>query len=212
MPVGEIRMVAFDFAPPGFVPCDGRMLDVNRDRALFDAIGKQYGGDGRTTFAVPDLRDRAAVHHGNGVARGATGSLAMDRFAGDKDSAGSIHLNFLITAVDPQWPDPVLGEIRLFAGTAHGQGYELCDGRQLSVMSNTALYSLLGDKFARDGERDYNLFRFPLLTGRTASHGPADRGKIRGKGDYRKDTGKVTHLAMSYFICAKGGMYPQRPD
>jgi microcystin-dependent protein len=212
MPVGEIRMVAFDFAPPGFVHCDGRMLDPRRERTLFEAIGTQYGGDGRTTFAVPDLRDRAPVHHGNGMARAATGSIAMDRRPANATYGGSVNINFLMTVNNPQWGEPYIGEIRLFGGTAYGRGYERCDGRHFQAMSNTALYSLIGDKFMDGGQHNPNIFRIPMLTGHAVVHAPADRGKVRGNGDYRKDAAKKTHLAMNYYICAQYGMYPQRPD
>lgn len=64
--IGEIRIVGFNFAPRGWALCDGQLLAVNQNDALFSLLGTTYGGDGRTTFALPDLRGRVAVHNGNG--------------------------------------------------------------------------------------------------------------------------------------------------
>ena len=66
--IGEIRMFAGTFAPRGWAFCDGELLPISSNSALFSIIGTTYGGDGRTTFALPDLRGRAAI--GNGKGRG----------------------------------------------------------------------------------------------------------------------------------------------
>lgn len=71
--VGEIRMFAGNFAPSGWVFCDGSLLPISENETLFNLIGTTYGGDGVTTFAVPDLRGRAPVHQGNGYVIGQTG-------------------------------------------------------------------------------------------------------------------------------------------
>lgn len=60
--VGEIRLLPFNWAPNGWVPCDGRLLNLQQNIALYSLIGTLYGGDGKTTFAVPDLRGRVPVH------------------------------------------------------------------------------------------------------------------------------------------------------
>lgn len=60
----EIRLFPFDFTPRGWVPCDGRLLPISQNSALFSVIGTTYGGDGVTSFAVPDLRGRSVVHPG----------------------------------------------------------------------------------------------------------------------------------------------------
>jgi microcystin-dependent protein len=65
--VGEIRLVAFSFAPVGWALCDGHLLPINQNQALFSLLGTYYGGDGRTTFAVPDLRGRVPVGAGVSV-------------------------------------------------------------------------------------------------------------------------------------------------
>lgn len=64
--VGEIRMFGGNFAPAGWVFCDGRLLAISDNDVLFNLIGTTYGGDGQTTFAVPDLRGRLPIHQGTG--------------------------------------------------------------------------------------------------------------------------------------------------
>ncbi len=64
--LGEIRMVGFNFAPRGWAFCDGQLLQISSNSALFSLFGTTYGGDGRTTFALPDLRGRYAMHPGSG--------------------------------------------------------------------------------------------------------------------------------------------------
>jgi len=64
--IGEIRMVGFNFAPVGWQLCDGTLLPINENSALFNLIGTTYGGDGQSTFAVPDLRGRVPIHFGTG--------------------------------------------------------------------------------------------------------------------------------------------------
>lgn len=71
--VGEIRMFAGNFAPAGWEFCRGQTLPISENETLFNLIGTTYGGDGQSTFALPDLQGRAPVHQGNGVILAATG-------------------------------------------------------------------------------------------------------------------------------------------
>ena len=64
--VGEIRMFAGNFAPRGWAFCDGQLLAVSQNDALFSLLGTIYGGDGRTTFGLPDMRGRIPIHAGSG--------------------------------------------------------------------------------------------------------------------------------------------------
>lgn len=65
--VGEIRLFAGNFAPSGWMFCAGQLLPISENETLFNLIGTTYGGDGQSTFALPDLRGRIPVHQGNGV-------------------------------------------------------------------------------------------------------------------------------------------------
>jgi len=64
--VAEIRIFAGNFAPRGWAFCDGQLLPINQNTALFSLLGTTYGGNGTTTFALPDLRGRSPMHHGQG--------------------------------------------------------------------------------------------------------------------------------------------------
>jgi len=68
--LGEIRIVSFNFAPKGWALCNGQLLPINQNQALFSLFGTTYGGDGRVNFALPDLRGRVPLHFGNGMTLG----------------------------------------------------------------------------------------------------------------------------------------------
>ncbi len=85
--IGEVRMFAGNFAPRGWALCDGQILAIQENSALFALVGTLYGGDGRTTFALPDLRGRAPMHAGSGA--GLTTRSLGDR-AGAEEVALSV--------------------------------------------------------------------------------------------------------------------------
>jgi len=64
--MSEIRIMSFNFAPRGWAQCNGQFLPINQNQALFSLLGTTYGGNGQTTFALPDLRGRVPIHFGNG--------------------------------------------------------------------------------------------------------------------------------------------------
>jgi microcystin-dependent protein len=64
--IAEVRIMGFNFAPRGWAFCDGQLLAISQNTALFSLVGTTYGGDGRVTFGLPDIRGRAAVHPGTG--------------------------------------------------------------------------------------------------------------------------------------------------
>src|SRR5262245_16035151 len=71
--VGEIRMFAGNFAPAGWMFCEGQLLPISENETLFQLIGTTYGGDGESTFALPDLRGRIPLHQGSGFVLAETG-------------------------------------------------------------------------------------------------------------------------------------------
>ena len=64
--IGEIKMVGFGFAPRGYALCNGQLLSIAQNTALFSLLGTTYGGNGQTNFALPDLRSRVPIHQGQG--------------------------------------------------------------------------------------------------------------------------------------------------
>src|SRR5437868_6236459 len=71
--LAELRLMSFGFAPKGWAECNGQLLPINQNQALFSLLGTTYGGDGRVNFALPDLRSRVPIHMGSGFTLGEKG-------------------------------------------------------------------------------------------------------------------------------------------
>jgi microcystin-dependent protein len=71
--LSEVRIMSFNFPPKGWAFCNGQLLPINQNQALFSLLGTTFGGDGRTTFALPDLRGRLPIHVGSGHILGERG-------------------------------------------------------------------------------------------------------------------------------------------
>lgn len=176
--LGEVRVFAFGFAPRGWAICAGQLLPINQNQALFSLLGTQYGGDGRTTFALPDLRGAVAVGTGtlvggaepapalgdsqvpflaptpSGLAYGASGQ-------GAAQVLGVQTLIALSGIFPPRDGNGAavgyIGQIRLFAGSFVPSGFAACAGQLLPIAQNTALFSLLGTQYGGDGRTTFAL-------------------------------------------------------
>ncbi len=73
--LSELKMVSFGFAPKGWTMCNGQLLPINQNQALFSLLGTTYGGNGQTTFGLPDLRGRVPMHSGSGHTLGERGGV-----------------------------------------------------------------------------------------------------------------------------------------
>jgi microcystin-dependent protein len=71
--MSEIKIVSFNFPPKGWAECNGQFLPINQNQALFSLLGTTYGGNGQTTFALPNLRGQVPIHEGNGFTLGQAG-------------------------------------------------------------------------------------------------------------------------------------------
>jgi microcystin-dependent protein len=71
--LGEIKLISWNFSPQGWAFCNGQFLPINQNQALFSLLGTNYGGNGQTTFALPDLRGRVPLHQGAGLTLGQAG-------------------------------------------------------------------------------------------------------------------------------------------
>ena len=96
--VAEIRIFPFNFAPVGWALCDGQVMPISQNTALFSLLGTMYGGDGKSTFALPDLRARAPIQHGTGPGLstydvGASGGAAAVALSADQLPPHSHQLN-----------------------------------------------------------------------------------------------------------------------
>ena len=112
--IGEVSMFGGNFAPRGWAFCDGQLLSISSNEALFSILGTTYGGDGRTTFALPDLRGRTAIHAG-------TGPGLTNRWLGEKSGAETVTVTqseMPAHSHPPQWTS----DVTLNAGG--GQGHQ----------------------------------------------------------------------------------------
>jgi microcystin-dependent protein len=96
--LAEIRIMSFAFAPKGWALCNGQLLPINQNQALFSLLGTTFGGDGRVNFALPDLRGRTPVHVGDGLTLGARGGLEAVTLAVTELPA---HVHDLIATAEP---------------------------------------------------------------------------------------------------------------
>lgn len=123
--VGEIMLVGFTFCPRGYAEANGQLLQISSHAALFSLYGAQYGGDGRTTFALPDLRGRVPVHVGQGPglsnrAQGATGGSETNTLTVGQLPPHGHSLNAISSGGDNPSPSGNLladdGSDRIYAG------------------------------------------------------------------------------------------------
>ena len=105
--IGEIRLFAGNFAPRGWALCNGQILAVTSNEALFSILGTTYGGDGRTTFALPDLRGRGPVHKGNASGQPTTWNLGQKR--------GSDYETLTVNEM-PSHSHPTTGQVKVKGG------------------------------------------------------------------------------------------------
>ena len=91
--VGQIQMAGFNFAPRGYAECDGQIMPINQNTALFSLLGTTYGGNGVTTFALPNLQGRAPMHTGGGQGPGLS-----PHSLGEQSGTETVSL------IDPQMP------------------------------------------------------------------------------------------------------------
>jgi microcystin-dependent protein len=89
--VAEIRVMGFNFPPTGWATCDGQLMPISQNTALFSLLGTSYGGDGRVTFALPDLSDAIPMHWGAGPGLG-------EHFLGESSGADAV------TLIDSEMP------------------------------------------------------------------------------------------------------------
>ena len=124
--VGEIRMFAGNFAPAGWMFCEGQLLPISENETLFQLIGTTYGGDGQSTFALPDLRGRIPIHQGNGFILAETGGAEE------------------ITLTVPQIPahsHPLLASTAL--ATQEGPGANLTGQSEVAIYGQTSPFGAM---------------------------------------------------------------------
>lgn len=176
--VGMLRPMVNAWLPLGWLACNGQSLSVDEYSMLFDAIGTTFGGDGSTTFTLPNLRGRAPV----GIGTAADGTvIGMGQTIDDKNVPG-LGLNIVIAItgdIPPHGPGQfeelsLLGEVQVLAFSTPGltRGWSVpCDGRTLSVQVDAPLFAVIGKAYGGDGKTTYALpdLRGKALAGYTLS-------------------------------------------
>lgn len=111
--LSEIRLFSLAFAPRGWALCDGQLMAINQNQALFSLLGTRYGGDGRTVFALPDLRGRVPIHVGNGHELGERGGAESHTLS---ISELPTHTHRLPATSSPAEVDPAYGSVLAASG------------------------------------------------------------------------------------------------
>lgn len=152
--IGQIIMFGGNFAPRGWAFCDGQLLAIAQNTALFSILGTTYGGDGRTTFGLPDLRGRVAMHEG-------TGPGLTPRSLGAK---GGSETNTLNTTQMPSHNHTATGTVNLgtAANAASGSGAFLPISTGANFYSDTA------------GTADLNAGAVSVTVGNNGSNSPVN--------------------------------------
>jgi microcystin-dependent protein len=144
--VAEIRIFPFNFAPKGWAWCNGQLLPISQNTALFSLLGTTYGGDGKSTFALPDLEGAAPMHPGQGpgLSLHDLGEQSGYEFVTLLQSEIPVHTHFLRSAVD-------LGELQspqshVLAKSSGGLTYQTVTDKNLVTMAPEMLAPAGGDQ------------------------------------------------------------------
>jgi microcystin-dependent protein len=167
-PLGTIALFGGNYAPPGWLVADGSTLPSSANPQLFEVIGTTYGGNGATTFDLPNLFNCAAVGAGKGPG---LPSVALGQSV--PGTVPGLGLNYLI-CTRGLYPSPdgnggfppsdaFLAQVVAYAGAAAPADWALCDGSLVKIEDNTVLYSLIGNTYGGDG---FETFALPDLRGR----------------------------------------------
>ena len=182
--VGEIRALGFNFAPRGWALCQGQLMAINDNQTLFSLLGTYYGGDGRNTFGLPDLRGRAAIGQG-------TGPGLTPRSIGQKSGYEYVTLNTTQIPSHSHAVDNVETELKCSISPAN----------QASPVGNSIAANAAGDNTQRFSDQAPAA---PLKAGSVALSGATG-----ATGGSREHSNMQPWLAINYSI-ALLGLYPPR--
>lgn len=207
--MGVIKLFAGNFAPKDWAFCDGSLLPIQSNQALFSLLGTQFGGDGRTTFALPDLRGRVAI--GAGAGPGLTPRPQAQK-AGAETSTATGTAQVALTAANlPSHTHAISGEVKVGVADQEGSGSaapnSVLGSRALETsvdpptrievyVSGTAATFNAGNKL---GAVSHNLTAAPTGTGTPLSAPVIANVPVM-----------QPFTAINYIICVQG-LYPQRP-
>jgi microcystin-dependent protein len=203
--LGEIRMVGFNFAPRGWLPCQGQLLSIQQNSALFSLLGTTFGGDGIQTFALPDYRGRQAVGIGNGP--GLTPIVQGEQAGNENASIGVSQMPaHTHTAQGTAFAVSVTGDIAVPAATTPASGTSQAGPGATTVLGPVAAGGRPGTLYTTSAA-DTTLLPFPAtLTGQVTPAAPA----IGSTGGSLPVPIRNPYLGTNYIIATEG-IFPSRP-
>ena len=156
--LGEIKIVSFNFAPKGWAQCNGQFLPINQNQALFSLFGTMYGGNGQTTFALPDFRGCAPIHVGDGFTQGQKGgevahTVTMSEMpahthalnASSKDGNSQVPNNTLLAReVGNVYRPDLVNAATLSAGTVTNVGGSQAHENRMPSLTLNFIVALIG--------------------------------------------------------------------
>ena len=152
--LGEIKIISWNYAPKGWAMCNGQQLPINQNQALFSLLGTMYGGNGQTTFALPDFRGKVPIHVGAGFTQGQVGGQYAHTITQSEMPA---HLHFMdVTNNDGTSPNPNSGVI-LSKSVANTYG-----GAAGLVAMNPASVGNVGGSQPHENKQPYLVLNFAI--------------------------------------------------
>ena len=159
--LSEIKICAFNFAPMGWALCNGQLMAINTNQALFALLGTTYGGDGRTTFGLPNLQGRVAMHVGNGHVLGERGGEETHTLT-QSEMPQHVHL----ASADQSAGDVFNPATHVPSGAAPNQIYSAGGGAMQAVAMNPAMVTNAGGSQPHNNMMPYAVLNFVIaLTG-----------------------------------------------
>ena len=151
----EIRLASFGFAPKGWALCTGQLLPINQNQALFSLLGTTYGGNGQTTFGLPDLRGRVSIHMGQGFTLGQRGGEENHTLA-TSEMAAHNHMAPAITAAG----DTFVPATHVPANAAPDQIYSALGAGSQATAMNPVMVTNAGGSQAHANMMPFSVVNF----------------------------------------------------
>lgn len=191
--IGEIKMFGGNFAPLGWAKCDGQLLPIAQNDALFSLLGTAYGGDGRTTFGLPDLRGRVPMHEG-------TGPGLSNKRLGEKGGEEGVILTPRNMPAQTYTAD---------LSTIKGKMAFTTDKGDTNTPSTGNVFAVSSVSLSRSDIKDVSMYKNASTSDQTKDISISGTLNIDNKGGSQGHSNMQPFLALNYIIALQG-IYPSR--